>query len=66
MENYETNDFKKWYENITTILGGPELLFKCWIDSNEGIAKQYVIRFVEIYNYLSDIFELDQIPALNS
>ena len=66
IENYETKDFKKWYENITTILGGPELLFKCWIDSNEGNAKQYVIRFVEIYNYLSDIFELDHIPALNS
>lgn len=64
IENYKINDFKKWYENITTILGGPELLFKCWIDSNEESTKQYVMRFVEIYNYLSDIFALDQIPNI--
>lgn len=64
VELYKTNDFKKWYETITNFLGGPELLFKCWIESNEDDAKKYAKRFVEIYNFLSDIFELDQIPSI--
>ena len=64
IENYKTNDFKEWYDTITNYLCGPERLFKCWVESNEDNAKKYVKRFTEIYNYLSDIFELDQIQSI--
>lgn len=65
VEEYKTNDYKKWYQYITELQGGSEVLFKCWLDSNEAFGKQYAKRFVEIYNYLSDIFELDQIKPID-
>ena len=61
---YSTNDFKEWYDAMINYLCGPDRLFKCWIESNEDNAKKYVKRFTEIYNYLSDIFELDQIQSI--
>lgn len=64
VEEYKTNDFKKWYQYITELQGGSEVLFRCWLDSNEASGKQYAKHFVEIYNYLSDIFELDQIKPI--
>ena len=65
VEEYKTNDFKNWYQYITELQGGSEVLFRCWLDSNEASGKQYAKHFVEIYNYLSDIFELDQIKPID-
>ncbi len=65
VEEYKTNDFKKWYQYITELQGGSEVLFRCWLDSNEASGKQYAKHFIEIYNYLSDIFELDQIKPID-
>lgn len=64
VEEYKTNDFKKWYQYITELQGGSDVLFRCWLDTNETSGKQYAKHFVEIYNYLSDIFELDQIKPI--
>ena len=64
VEEYKTDDFKKWYQYITELQGGAEVLFECWLDYNETNGKDYAKRFIEIYNYLSDIFELDQIKPI--
>ena len=65
VDYYDTAELKKWYDNFTKYLGGSELLFKCWIDCNQEIAKEYARKFIEIYNYLSDSFELDHIPEID-
>lgn len=62
---YKTEDFKKWYKYITEIQGGSEPLFKCWFDLNEDSGKTYIKKFIEIYNILSDVFELDQIKQID-
>ena len=64
IEEYKIGDFKKWFQYVTELQGGAEPLFKCWLESNEENAKNYARQFVEIYNYLSDIFELDQIKPI--
>lgn len=65
IDYYKTEDFKNWYNYIVGTLGGPDLLFKCWINLNVEQAKEYTRKFIETYNLLSDIFELDQIPYID-
>lgn len=62
---YKTEDFKKWYMYFIDFLGGPELIFKCWIEANPIVAKKYAKDFIDIYNDLSDVFELDRIPPID-
>lgn len=62
--SYKIVEIKKWYEYIVELLGGPEILFECWLDANEEKAKEYAKSFIGVYNQLSDLFELDQIKDI--
>jgi hypothetical protein len=64
IEEYDIEELKKWYAYFVGFLGGPEQIYKCWIDSNQESAKGYAAKFIDIYNTLSDVFELDQIAPI--
>lgn len=65
IDDYKTEDFKKWYSYFVDFLGGPEPIYRCWIDANSEKAKKYAKEFIDVYNILSDIFELDRISPIN-
>lgn len=64
IDEYGTEDFKKWYEYFIGFLGGPEPIYKCWLDANPEKVEKYAKEFIEIYNALSDVFELDRISPV--
>lgn len=56
---YKTEDFKRWYQYILTILNDRNLLFKFWYSENEEQTNQFIDQFVSVFNSLADKRKLD-------
>ena len=62
---YNTSDFKKWFNDLKTILGGSDLLFKFWIDQNSEKVNTFINGFIAIFNDLADKKEVDTLPDVH-
>lgn len=61
-EQYNTAEYKKWFQQITDTLGGTESLYNFWIDKNIEKFNRFCDDFRELFNRLAEINEVDGIP----
>ena len=61
-EQYNTAEYKKWFQQITDTLGVTESLYNFWIDKNIEKFNRFCDDFRELFNRLAEINEVDGIP----
>lgn len=59
---YDTKDFKSWYEYVLGVIGNQEALFEFWCRENADLVDGFVVRFVELFNRLADKADADALP----
>ena len=60
---YSTNEIKNWFEKISSILGGTNLLFQFWIDKNKECIDLFLDNFKKVFNMLANKKEIDGLPC---
>ena len=65
VNQYETIDFKNWYQNIEEVLGNQEILFKYWCDKNRDKVNSFINEFSLKFNSVAEIKDADELPPLN-
>ena len=62
VERYNTNDFKKWFAHIETIVGNQDLLYDFWCNENQPAVNSFVEKFTVSFNILAERQEIDSLP----
>lgn len=62
-DNYNTNDFKNWFNNTTKILG-KDILFNFWCNENREKVEDFVENFIHTFNKLAEEMEVDTLPNI--
>lgn len=62
IDNYTTEDFKKWFSEMIKILGGVEDLFDFWCEENIDSLEKFTKEFVSVFNVQADKRESDYMP----
>ncbi len=63
---YKTQDFKNWYNQVETIIGDQNLLFKFWCYKNEDMVNLFIDTFVNSFNVLAEKRETDCLPQVSN
>lgn len=62
---YTTNDYKQWFLSLTDTLGDNKSIYDFWLDKNPEMVNGFTNEFIETFNQLADINEVDGIPVRN-
>lgn len=61
-EYYDTNKYKHWFHSLVDVLGDPYSLYDFWIDKNIDKFNHFCSTFIETFNRLADVNDVDGIP----
>lgn len=61
-EQYNTIQFKHWFENTSKILGDQNILFAFWCSENRDMVENFVENFISTFNALAEKMEVDTLP----
>ena len=65
-EEYETLDFKHWFEHLENILGDQTILYAFWYNRHHEECDKFLDDFVKTFNLLANRMELDGLPMPES
>lgn len=51
---YNSNEYKHWFAYMEETLGGVEKMYAFWHSHNECYAREFVDRFINVYNLIAD------------
>lgn len=52
--SYDSNGYKQWFAYMEETLGSTEKIYDFWYHKNEGIAHEFVNKFIIAYNVIAD------------
>lgn len=64
-DNYKAEDYKEWFMQLEKTLGEIDIVYDFWIKKNDMAFNQFCDEFIETFNRLADINEVDRIPIFN-
>lgn len=62
VKDYNTKDFKDWYDQIKQAMGDQSILFRFWCSEHKEKVEDFVENFVAVFNKLAEENEVDAIP----
>ena len=65
-EKYKTNDFKNWYAQTETALGGQNCLFAFWCSEHRDDIDAFIGKFITLFNLLAERNDVDALPPVVS
>ena len=65
-EQYNTTDFKHWFEQTVAALGDEDILFTFWYNEHLNVVEEFVEQFVALFNTLAEKMEVDGLPSADS
>lgn len=58
-EEYTTEEYKAWFNNLEKSIPSIDLLFDYWCSENEGVIEEFIASFVDGYNKIVSEIEQD-------
>lgn len=65
-EKYKTNEFKNWYAQTETALGGQNCLFAFWCSEHRDDIDAFIGKFITLFNLLAERNDVDALPPVVS
>ena len=59
---YCTDDFKKWYDQVESVIGDQTILFEFWCSEYRSEAEAFVEKFIDVFNKFAEKNDVDAIP----
>jgi len=66
VDRYGTEDYKHWFLQAKTVLGDQNILFSFWCDEHRVEIETFVESFIQIFNKLAELEEIDALPIINA
>lgn len=63
-QDYDTNDFKRWFSQAELALGDQNILFTFWLNEHSEEIDRFVENFTQVFNLLAERKDVDALPTI--